>query len=197
MPIAIANAKSFSSACLGLVELHDDPAGFDLNAGGKLVHFLAHYLDRRFHQNLRPLQPVFPQSFEQFGNFAAPGVLIRNIVTSRQAAKMGDEHLAVHQTVGADMVGNTGSHDLLGAPSPDPEENFNGGAVHERAGKSLEPRYCEFHQIVQFYSGCCNGLHRIVQLGGRRLLSATARLPKYCQQIIERRFEWLWTGPGQ
>jgi hypothetical protein len=123
---------------LRFFELNCDPAGLDLHAAGKLVHLLAHYPDGSFDQNLRPFQAIPPELIEKFGYFAAAGAFVKDILTSCETAEMANQSVTVGQTTGADMVRDTGAHDLLGAAASNAEKDFDGGAIDERAGKRLK-----------------------------------------------------------
>ena len=51
---------------------------------------------------------------------------------------MGDEGVPIRQAVGPHVVHNAGSEDLLGAAAADAEQEFDGGAIDERAGKRFQ-----------------------------------------------------------
>ena len=55
-----------------------------------------------------------------------------------EAAQVGDEGIPVGQAVGADVFCDAGSHDLLGAAAADAEQEFDRGAISERAGEGLQ-----------------------------------------------------------
>jgi hypothetical protein len=78
------------------------------------------------------------QLSEDFGYVAAPPPFIVAVIALGDAAQMGDESIPIGQAVGSHPVGNAGSEDLLGSPTPDAEEEFEGGPVDERPGQALE-----------------------------------------------------------
>jgi hypothetical protein len=51
---------------------------------------------------------------------------------------MCDQSIAIRQAAGAYVVGDTGSHDLLGSAAADTKQEFDSGPVNERAGKDLK-----------------------------------------------------------
>lgn len=55
-----------------------------------------------------------------------------------EVAEVGDEGVAVGESIGADAASDAGSQNLLSAAAADAEERFDGGAVNERAGKGFE-----------------------------------------------------------
>jgi hypothetical protein len=72
------------------------------------------------------------------GQLAPPLEFIIAVVALGEAAQMRNERIAIREPIGPDAVYDTGSHDLLGAPSADAEQEFDGRPVDERAGERFD-----------------------------------------------------------
>ena len=76
--------------------------------------------------------------FEDFAQAMAATAFVVAILSIAKLAKAGHQEVAIGQSIGADVVGDAGRHDLLGAAAADTEEEFDGGAIDERAREGFE-----------------------------------------------------------
>jgi len=76
--------------------------------------------------------------FEDFAQAMAATTFVVAILSIAKLAKAGHQEVAIGQSIGADVVGDAGRHDLLGAAAADTEEEFDGGAVNERTREGFE-----------------------------------------------------------
>jgi hypothetical protein len=121
----------------GLVEIHRNPAAFQTHAVGEIFELLDGDFGRGLHQQLGPFDAFLAQAGQDFGELMAPAPFVVGVLASGEAAQVGDQDMAIGQAVGADVVGDARSHDLLGAAASDAEQKLEGSPIDERAGKSL------------------------------------------------------------
>jgi hypothetical protein len=140
-----------------VVEGDGDAAGLQMDAFGEALKFLRHDLGRGFDEELGPFEAFLPQLAQSFGDFPTAPAFIIAVVALGEAREAGDQDLAVHQAVGADVVGDARGQDLLGAAAADAEEKLNGSAIDERArgGPQL------FQNVVEFREPRWFGRHLI------------------------------------
>jgi len=75
---------------------------------------------------------------EDFAEAMSATTFVVAILSIAQLAEAGNQEGAIGQSIGADIVGDAGRHDLLGAAAADTEEEFDGGAIDERAREGFE-----------------------------------------------------------
>ncbi len=121
-----------------LVKGHSDPAGLQPDAFRQISQVLPKDLEGRLDQQLRPLQALPSQLRQGSGDLTAALALVVAVTVLGEPAEMGDKSIAIGESVGANAVHNAGEQDLLGAAAADAEEEFDGGAIDERAGKNLQ-----------------------------------------------------------
>jgi hypothetical protein len=123
---------------LGLIKRDRNAAGFQPYAFRQVLQLLRQNLNRGFHQQLGAFQSFFLTRRQGGCNFAPTLDFIMALLALGQTAQMRNENIAIRQPIGADAVHYAGGHDLLGSASTDTEQEFDGRAVDERAGKNFE-----------------------------------------------------------
>jgi hypothetical protein len=122
----------------GLVEGDGDAAGFEDDAWGEVVKLLGEDAEWGLDQHLRPFQTLLLQLRQNPGDLAAAADLVMTVVARGQAAEVGNQGGAIGQAIGADVVGDRGREDLLGAAAADAEEKLHRGPVDEGAREGFQ-----------------------------------------------------------
>jgi hypothetical protein len=91
-----------------------------------------------FHQQARAFYSPFMKRGERLGELLATALFVDGRFAGGELLEVLDEALAVGDAVAADLVGDAGLEDLLGAAAADAEELLQGGAVDPRVGKAFE-----------------------------------------------------------
>jgi hypothetical protein len=130
--------KQLFEPLLRLIELDRNAAGFEVDTGRQVLEFLVHNGRGRFHDQLRTFDAFTAQFVNEGRNLAAAPDFVEGLRAGCDLLEVVDQRSAIGESVRADPVHNTGSHDLLSAASADAEQEFKGGAIDERAGKGLE-----------------------------------------------------------
>ena len=138
IPDSHGEGEQFFECLVRLVERDGDAAWLEPDPGGEGVELLREDLKRRLDQKLRHFLAVPLPLGQDFGELAPALALVMASVTIGQVAQVGDEDLPIGEPVGADAISNARSEDLLSAAAADAEQEFEGGAIDEGAGKSLE-----------------------------------------------------------
>ena len=136
--IAMAKASSFSSASCAMVNSTVTRPGSIRTPGGRFSNFCVIMPTRRFHKQLRMFDALCPEPIDDLRQVAAALQLVKPVLTLGEAAEPVDEVLAIGQSISADAIGDAGRQDLLRSAAADAEQELQGGAIDERAGKSLE-----------------------------------------------------------
>jgi len=112
---------------VGLIELDGDAAWFQPDASGEVLKLLGQNLKGGFDQEARLVKALLVELGEDGGDFAAALELVNTILAGGEMAEVGDEGIAVGEGAGAEVVGDAGGHDLLGAAGADavkPAKNY-------------------------------------------------------------------------
>lgn len=120
------------------LEIYRDSSRLEANAGGKVFEILAGNRAGRFHQQLRPRQPLILQLNQNAGQSPAPPLFIVAVIADGDLSQARNEGISISQAIAAHVVGHARREDLLGAAAADPQQDFDRRAVHERAGKALQ-----------------------------------------------------------
>lgn len=105
---------------------------------GEIFEFLGQNLKRSFDKKLWAFKAILFQLGQDLGDVPpAPPFIVTHIALSK-AAQMGDEGIPIGQPASPYPFGNAVSHDLLRPAAADAEQKFEGGPIHERAGKGME-----------------------------------------------------------
>jgi hypothetical protein len=123
---------------LGFFELDVDVAGLQMHAGRKVFELLIDDVGGGFHGHLGLLEAFLAEPPEDFGESAAALYFVIALLAPRQLLQANDQLVSIRQSVGSDPVADTGSQDLLGPAAADTQEEFDRGAIDERAGRSPE-----------------------------------------------------------
>lgn len=130
--------QEFLKCLLRLVEGQTDPAWLEVDTRGKVYELLRQDLHRSLHQELGPFDAILFELRQNFSDFAAAPSFIITFVALGKPSQVGDEGIPIGQAVRADIVGDAGSEDLLGAAAPDAEEELYGGAIDEWARERFD-----------------------------------------------------------
>jgi hypothetical protein len=91
-----------------------------------------------FHGNLGLLEAFLAEPPEDLGEPAPALYLVIALLVPRPLLQASDPSVPIRQSVGSDPAADTGSQDLLGAAAADAQQEFDRGAIDERAGRSPE-----------------------------------------------------------
>lgn len=130
--------EQFLQSLPGLEELDGNAARFQTHALGEVFELLGEDGDGGLDQEWGPFQPFLVKLGQDPGDFALALDLIEAVVAVGEPAQAGDQEGAVGEAAGADAVGDGGGHDLLSAAAADAQEELDGGAIDEGAGKDLQ-----------------------------------------------------------
>jgi hypothetical protein len=122
-----------------LVKLDRNTAGFEVDPRRQVLKLLID--DRRWglDDQLRAFD-AFPAQFaDDARHLAAAADFIEGLFAGGDLLEVGDEGLAISESIGADAVHYAGSHDLLSASPADAEQELDSSPVDVRAGKTAEP----------------------------------------------------------
>ena len=131
-------SQQFFERLLWLLKGDGDAARLERDPCGEILEFLRQNLNRGFNQKLGPFQPFLLQLRQNHGHVMPALPFVVAIVALGEAAQVGDERITIGQAVGTDVLGDAGSHDLLGAAAADAEQKFDCGAIGERVGEDLQ-----------------------------------------------------------
>jgi hypothetical protein len=131
-------SQKFFQRLTGGLEFDGNSSGFQADTQGKVLEFLAHYGNRRFHQKTGLLDAFFAKLGKRLSNPAPAPDFVMSLFSRGKAPQVTDQAVAFRQSIRADMVAHTGREDLLGPPAADTQEEFHRGAIDKRAGKGLE-----------------------------------------------------------
>lgn len=139
--------EQFLKTLLWFLELDCDAAWRKSYTGGEVLELLIHNGCSGFDQQLGMSDPLSPQVFDEVGHFTPALDLKRAFVSLGDALESGEKGITIGESVdtGATLE-NTGSHNLLGAPAADTEQELDGGAVYIRKRELTQL----LHNVRQF-----------------------------------------------
>jgi hypothetical protein len=120
---------------LRLSKLDRDAAGLQLYARRKILKPLMDDLRGSLHQQLGCLHPLLSQPADDRRHLPTAPDLVISLVALGKLSQVPDELLPLDQSIGAHTLAHAGSDDLLGASASNPKQQFDGRAIHKRAGK--------------------------------------------------------------
>jgi len=126
---------------LRLLKVDRDPARLQPNTCRKVLEPLINDFRRRLDQQLRSLHPLLPQTVDYLRDLSPALDFVMPLVTFGKASKPQDKVLPFHQSVGADTLAHARSDDLLSASASNTKQEFDGRAIHKRAGKRSKRLY--------------------------------------------------------
>ena len=130
--------KQLLERLLRLVKLDRNTAGFEVDAGRQVLELLIDDSRWGLDDQLRAFDAFPAQLADDARNLAPAADLIKGLFAGREVLEVGDEGLAISESIGADAVHNTGSHDLLSSAPADAEQELDSSAVDPGAGKTVE-----------------------------------------------------------
>ena len=116
---------------LRLVKLDGNAAGFESHTSRQVLEGLIDDADGGLDQQLRLIDPLLPQGFDEAGHFAAALDFIGAFVAFGDPLESGDEGFPIGEPVNAGTAfQDARRHDLLGASPADAEQELEGGPIH-------------------------------------------------------------------
>jgi hypothetical protein len=117
---------------LWVLKIDGQAAGLEADAGREILELLIDDADGGFDEKLRLLDTLFPELLNYRCDPAAAAHLVFAVFALGDLAEAGDQGVAIGESVGSDMISDTGRHDLLGPAAADAEKEFDRGAINER-----------------------------------------------------------------
>ena len=121
--------EQFFERVLWLLKGDGDATWLDSHPCREILELLGQDLKRSLDEEAGPFPTILLPLGQNIRKAATATVLIVSFIAFRQALQVGDEGIAIGEAARADPFGNTGSQDLLRAPSAHAKQKFEGGAI--------------------------------------------------------------------
>lgn len=156
--------QQFFERLLWLVKGDGDTAGLQVDTRRQVHELLRQDLKRGLDEKLGPFEAILFELRQNLADVPAAAPFIVAVVAFGEASQMGDEGIAIGQTVGADTLGNAGSEDLLGSAAADAQEELYRRAIDEgaRTGFDLAEYVVDFAIPEGF---CRHGVTQVLNRG--------------------------------